>query len=64
MKKIAAIFNIICAFNLTQSITITNEMKEHFLVIAKDCQIKNGASDDDLGNLFNYYHVSCRKYTP
>uniref|UniRef100_T1GN16 Uncharacterized protein n=1 Tax=Megaselia scalaris TaxID=36166 RepID=T1GN16_MEGSC len=37
-----------------QSASITKEMQEKFMVVAKECQGQTGASDADLANLIKH----------
>lgn len=54
MKTFGAIVVIACVVALVQPASISQEMKEKFLVIAQECQGKTGASAEDLANLMQH----------
>lgn len=51
MKTVSAIVVVTCVVALVQSAEISQEMKDKFMAIAKDCQGKTGASGEDLANI-------------
>lgn len=54
MKSISAIIVLTCIVALVRSAAISQEMKDKFMALAKDCQGKTGASAEDLANLIKH----------